>query len=360
MSHSNVQADFLALQKSLSNLRALLRSFQTALHSPTPPPPQMQNAPNPFALLSDASKLLKAQTTKLSLLLLHQPFSPKEVNFILNTLLKSVCPALMSGLELCPPQRYTRVLHQHVKSSLVIFWREMGSLLACVPENQQNARNDDDREKDVRSSTGMLWDSSDKLTEVAEKGLVWFLDRKVGEYADLVEDAIRELEEWDPEDEDEDDKDSDAEEDIVKTPTTSDEEKMEIMLSISPQIALKAKVLKALRLIRMLYSALRKRRVATFPNIRKSTAECDMPLYEQISSLNTLVSTTQFLSEETDELAGALYANDVEAVGERLKDLHGQAIGCTLILKKSWHGKEDEFSSWTDKWAGRLEDLKNN
>lgn len=364
MPPSSLENDLHALEASLANLRALLLSFQTALQSPLQPQPPITKSPNPLALLSDASKLLKAQTTKLSLLILNKPFSPKEVTFIVTTLTKSVLPALLSGLELCPPERYTRVLHEHVKVSLGVLWREMFNLLDSVPVEGKDV-GVDARGKDALASTGVLWDQCDALTRVGEGGLVNLVDGQVKAYGALLEDAIAELDEWDPDESDNDDSSGDEGNDSgdaagIDTPTTSEDERLGSgmqKLNISPQNVLKGRILKHLRLIKMLYPALRKQRIATFPNITKSAAEGQLPSAEQIEMLDALVTHMRQFTDDADEIAGAIYADNADEVKRILTVLVAGARACVEVTRKGWEAQDDEYTAWIAKWIARLNEL---
>ena len=362
MSSQDSQKPEISLQSTLHNVRALLTTFRNALQTATTAPSRSPSSPNPLALLSDAASLLKAQTTKLSLLLLNKPSSPKEVTYILSTLSKSVLPALMSALELLPSERYTQVLHEHVKTSLGILWRELERLLESVSDD--GVIRD---EKVTLASTGVLWEQCDILVRVGEMGVVGFVDTKVKGYGELLEDAIGEMEDWDPDrsdseqdssDETDDEKGGDA---VVRTPTTSEDERLEQgmqKLDLSTQTILKVRILKHLRLIRLLYPALRKRRVATFPDAMRRTAESTLPSVVQVEKLDMLLMHTRCFSEGADEIAGAMYSNDREGAELQLQQLVARARTCVEISSRGWIGQEDEFSAWIAKWTDRLGELE--
>lgn len=367
MPSSSLGSDLLALENSLASLRALLASFQGALQTApvSPRPNQIANPPNPLALLSDAAQLLKAQITKLSLLILNKPFSVREVNHIISALSKSVLPALMSAFELLLPARYTRAVEGHVRGILGIVWRELLRLLDIVPTD---AEPDAKRvEEVVLGSTGVLWEQCDELVSLGEIGVKSVVDRRVKGYGELLDDAIAEIEEWDP---DEEDGDNDEEEDeereegnnqkgktTVATPTTSDEEALQNgvqRLRLSPQNAVKAKVLKFLRLLRLFYPASRKRRIETCPDITRNSTKDDLTPPQQVERLDQLVGFAQQFSEETDELAGALYADESEEVDKKLRALTTESEQCALLMETDWNGQEDEFCTWSRRWKDLL------
>ena len=360
MAPSDPSADFLTLRHSISSLRSLLSSFQIALQSSIQEHPPFPQQPDPLSLFADAAKLLKAQTTKLSLLIINKPFSPKEVNFILNTLSKSVLPSLMSGWELCPAEKYTKALHEHVKSSLRVLWKELLSLLSTIPDNERGLQGQN--ENATLASTGVLWEQCDALIDLGENGLVVFVDKKVKAYGELFEDAIIELDDWDP-DEDDEDEDEGAnnrgKNDVINTPTTSDEERLGegiAGMALSPLVLLKTCVMKHLRLIKLLYPALRKRRIATFPDATMSVENEGNA--RRIQILDTLVELTQHFTEHADELAGFLYSGATVDVDDRLGELITESLNTVDFAKLDWYGKEDEFTAWAQKWRSRLGELK--
>lgn len=363
MGSSKEAEGFQTLQSAISSTSILIQSFKTALQKTTPQYPPPADSPNPLALLSDASKILKAQTTKLSLLILNKPFTPSAITYILKELSNSCLPALMSGLELCSAEKYTKCLHFHIETVLSKIWRELLNLISSIPHNKHEIDNLSNQA--TLASTGVLWADCDKLIHLGSKGLVTIANEKVGSNYALLEDAIAELDDWDPE---EDSEDSDTEpEDAnpspsANTPTTSDEEGLQPslqQLTINPVSTLKTRSLKHLKLIRMLYPALRKRRVLTFPDILNSSPQEALPSPMQIQALDALIAHTQFFTEETDEIAGALYAGDAADIERRLLALRAAARTCVEETKMGWKGEEDEYSAWSEKWLGRLEEVGN-
>ncbi|KAL9048893.1 MAG: hypothetical protein Q9206_005795, partial [Seirophora lacunosa] len=59
-------------------------------------------------------------------------------------------------------------------------------------------------------------------------------------------------------------------------------------------------------------------------------------------------------SEETDEVAGALYDGDAREVERRLAGLRVRAERCVDAVRLDWGGGEDAFSAWSGKWVGRM------
>lgn len=351
MSSTKFVNDLAALHLAIDSLSVLLHTFQRALEAPSQPRGTSGTEPNPLALISDTAKLTKANTTKLSLLILNSPFSAKEVIFILNALSERILPALMSTVELCSPEIYTLALNNHVRSSLRVVFQELILYLRCIPEYARGARN---MSQSTLASTGVLWEHCDRLIELGQKGMIWFLDEKIKTSGELLADAILELEDWDPDETDSEEDDGEGEESRIKTPTTSDEEALGNTLgnlTLSSQAVLKIKVLKHLRLVRLLYPALRKRRIATYEEAANVATE------EQARNLNAMVEHAQGFSELADELACLLYEGGSQ-VPAKLKDLVDEVKACAKLTRLNWHMQPDAFTTWIDKWLLLLEELK--
>ena len=347
------------LETTISNLKTLLHRFQTALQSPTPAHPPIEDSPNPLAVLSDASQILKAQTTKLSLLLLNKPFTPSAITFILTSLSNSCLPALMSALELCPADKYTNLMHQYIKSSLSRIIMELLSLLSSIPQNEHGVENTLGR--DTLASTGVLWAECDKMVALGSTGVTKVAAERVEEYHGLLKDAIAELEEWDPDEDSEPDTDSlPSNKGNTSSPRPIDAplERSVQSLSLSSIAALRKQTLGTLRIIRVLYPALVKRRILTFPNINNTATAGNLPSSVQIRSLDKLVDHTQQFTEETDEIAGALYAGDEKEVDDRLTELAEASKTCVEGVRLSWSGNKDEFTAWAEKWMMRLDEVR--
>ena len=358
MASSKEADNLVTLRATLSSTKALIHSFQAALQSPTPPSSTIQDPPNPLALLSDASKILKAQTTKLSLLILNKPFTPSAITFILNSLSSSCLPGLISALEICPATKYTRLLHQHIRSTLLKIMMELLSLIASIPSDERGIEMSTGR--NTLASTGVLWAECDKMVELASNGLVSLAAQRTDDYHGLLKDAIQELEEWDP------DEDTDSDTDSLSsnkqkpgsTPTTTDNLASTLEdLSLSSITILRKRTLVTLRTVRVIYPALKKRRISTFPNITSATVPESLPTSAQIDALDSLIDQAKDFTEAADEIAGALYEGDEKQVERRLRALQESAEACAIGVKKSWKGEEDEFTGWAEKWAARLEEV---
>lgn len=341
MASSTSLAALTSLRKTIVSTKALTLRFEAAIQNPTPDTVLNvpQDAPNPLALLADGAKLLKAQTTKLSLLVLNQPFTPSEITFILKELCKGCLPAMMTAAELCPAARYTNYLHGLVRAGVSSSMLTLVKLLDEIPVDEHGIKDNEGR--DTLQYTGQLWESCDFMTNIAEKGLTSYAAVKVTEYKELVEDALEELEEWIS-------GVSNDEEDTFGIPGIS--------LNDTARSYVK-NVVKKLRLIGLLYPPLLKRRIRRFPEINGSTTPEQLPNSKQVVGLDTLITYTQLFHEETDSIAETLYmvgmGKEADIKVGIIIDLAKKALA---LVTKNWDGENDEFTAWSEKWLVKIDE----
>ncbi|KAF6233856.1 hypothetical protein HO173_008068 [Letharia columbiana] len=332
------QSDALAtLKTTILNLKTLLHRFHAALQSPTPVHPPIEDSPNPLALLSDASQILKAQTTKLSLLILNKPFTASAIVLHLELSVQQLPPSDDERTRALPCRR----IHQ--------------------PSTPDEHGIEKTGSRDILASTGVLWAECDKVVALGSGGLTRLAAERIEEFHGLLKDAIAELEEWDPDEESESDTDSLTSNKGTTSsarPVDASLEKSLQGLTLSPVAALRKRTLVILRIIRLLYPALIKRRILTFSNINSSTTSESLPTSLHIQSLDALLDHTKQFTEETDEIAGALYAGDEEEVEDRLGNLAEISKICVEEVRIDWGGNEDEFTAWAEKWKARLEEVR--
>lgn len=360
-----------ALRASIGSTTALVKNFQLVLQNRTQPNLDMPDPPNLLRLLSDAASVLKAQTTKLSLLILNKPFTPSAITSIINSLSNQCLPALISALELCTPAQWTSFLQQHLRGSLSHIMGQYLDLITTIPTDEHGI--DTAAGRGVLATTGVLWESCDKLVEFASSGLVALAVQKADSYHALVKDAIAELEGWDPSeldnDSDDDSDDKSLQEQLERTHIKADGHALSVSnphpISSNPPPSsttishLQSITLSHLRLLRLLYPALRKRRLATFPPLTSTTPiPFISPSTAQLQRLDSLMHHLRQFSEEADEIAGELYEGKEGEVRTRLTGLREMGMACAEGAKLDWGDKKDEFSEWADKWLGRLGELE--
>ncbi|KAL1637648.1 hypothetical protein SLS58_009252 [Diplodia intermedia] len=203
----------------------------------------------PLALLADTAKLLKAHTTKLSLLLLTPPFTATAIGKVL---------------------------------------REMG--------------------------------------------------------AATVLDAVEELKEWGEDEDDGDDGDED-----------SGDEDGDDLFGCEERLGkgndeLRAQLdaaLKKVKTIAVLYQALVKRRLKTYPAAGGHGAG--------VETLDELLEILRAIPDSVDEMASAYYDLDGDEAKKVFAKIAADAVRASDLVKQSWDGKDDEFTAW----AARFQDAIN-
>ncbi|KAI4133385.1 MAG: hypothetical protein LQ347_002208 [Umbilicaria vellea] len=338
MASSTTPDALTSLRRTIASTKALALRL-AAIQNPTPDtvlnaPP---SPPNPLALLADGAKILKAQTTKLSLLVLNQPFTPSEISFILKELCKGCFLPMLTAAELSPAAQYTNYLHNLVRASVGISMVTLVKLLDEIPVDEHGIK--DNKGRDTLQHTGQLWESCDFMINLAEKGLTWYAAVKVTEYKELVEDALEELEEW-----------------INEVP--NDEEDGFGVSGISLNDTARdyvRNIVKKLRLIGLLYPPLLKRRIRRFPEINGSTLSEQLPNSKQVADLDTLMASLQLLQAETDRIAETLYMAGMGKEADiRVGIIIDYARKALAIAAKNWRGENDEFTVWSEKWLIRI------
>lgn len=236
---------------------------------------------------------------------------------------------------------------------------ELLNLMVLIPQDERGI---EPQSRDTLASTGVLWAECDKMVTLASDGIVSLSVQKAEDYHSLLKDAIEELEQWDPEEED-DESDTDSlssHKQKTKKDTPSGGADLATSLealSVTDLVKLQKRSLSTLRTVRLMYPALKKRRIARFPNITSATTLGHLPRPADIDKLDYMISSTQSFTEAADEIAGALYDGDEAQVSARLDGCVGKAKQCAKTATRNWKGEEDEFTGWVDKWLARLEQV---
>lgn len=350
--------------QSLIDLAAsqkLLVSQYLAILSPTdsnPPSTLPPNPPNPLHVLRDSATLLKAHTTKLSLLLINKPFTPSAVTKVLRDVSGTCLPAMMTAVQICQPDVWGSFLRQRVVARVRAVMREVDVCLAEVNQiateelsksGKAKAKASDDKGRDSLTSTGVVWEACDALIALETLGFSGLAARSLDESKDMIKDAIEELKEWEEGDGEDDDEDGDG-------PAGSDDEdddkdSIEDMFSAANSLPKNRPDLKKqlntaidkLRKIVMLYAALSKRRLKTFTPTVATTKK-------NIATLDSLLRLVNEIPTTVDDLANAFYELDSDEVDQITTKCISDATKAVELVKLNWDGQEDEFTTWANKW----------
>ena len=216
--------------------------------------------------------------------------------------------------------------------------------------------------QEVLAATGVVWEACDALLKTCNDGVVGLVVNKAEEYRSTLLDAVEELKEWgeDVADEDEDKAEgSDAEDEFgdeddifgAANKLGKGDKALKDLLDTS---------VKKLNMVRMLYQALIKRRLKTFPKPSTSTpagttnGDAIEAHIDTMTTLDKLMATLKEIPETVDDLASAFYDLNEEEAKETLEKCVGEAKSAVDLVHKSWTGADDEFTAWSEKWIVAL------
>ncbi|KAJ9299283.1 hypothetical protein DTO271G3_2905 [Paecilomyces variotii] len=374
------------LQRLLATTSALSDEFQSTLSTPPTLPSSAKEpdtntteGPAPLPLLSASATALKAQVTKLSLLAINAPFTPSAINSVLSAINESVLPSLLTAALLVTDAGYTKSFRAEVHALVKTLLKELSGLIGDVKniaekKDREGKKKEEElpaAEKDgVVGATGRVWDACDVVVEIAGKGVVGFVIRRVEEWRDLVKDAIGELEEWDPDNEDEDEDwdnlingDADDEDGGDKSEDGDDEEEEEEDAAALNEH--KKMTLRALKPIAAIYPAIVSNRLKK--GGLETSADVLLPS-SHLRALETLMADLQSIPEHIDEAAGSLYEADIEKSTSYLRKAKGRAVKVVESLVLPWTmevtegteaktPEEDKFSVWSKTWLKVIEEV---
>ncbi len=347
-----------------SLLTLLIQSESSVTRSPLPSSiaSASENNVDLLSAVEQSASLIKAQTTKLSLLCITEPFTPSAVLSVLRELSTAALPVLMSAVQSCSiaiwGQTFTNELNFRTQ-------RLLQELKALLEEISLKEKGDSSKKvtgggstKDRLQSTGVIWEVCDELIELKNKGIAGVVATKAQEYQDMLEDAITELREWGDEvdkDEDDDDEGSDGAKDdgnfFLKPQKGLSKKDTDLKSQLD-------KTLKRLEFVKMLYKPLIKRRLRTFPVPAPAptminggdTGSSTPRAPECIATLESLMHNLKIIQEQTDELASAFYDHNSEQASELLEQCVTLAKESALAAELNWKGEKDELSPWLEKW----------
>lgn len=347
-----------ALNDLISSTLVLLGQFTSALKpssgSTIPASTErIQRPPNPLHVLGDSAKLVKAHTTKLSLLAINKPFTPSAVVKVLKDLSGTCLPAMMSAVQICEQEKATwsGILCREVQARVRRVFKEMETLLAEV---RSIAAGNDGVGRDSLSSTGIVWESCDALIELEQQGLPGLVALKAEQYRETIKDAMQEIQEWAEGDDLDSEGRTDGLLDSDDEGVDGDKDSIEDIFNAANSMPKDRPDLKALtedadgklKKIVILYQALSKRRIRTFSHSLEAT-ENDL---SNVSRLDELMVHLRRMPHQIDEFASNLYDLDDSTAQATLKRSVDEAKAACEVMKLDWNGKEDTFTEWLKRW----------
>jgi hypothetical protein len=374
------------IQKLISltqTTQTLLSHFQTSLAPPsstanTATSIEAPDLPNgPLTAIHAATTLLKSHTTTLSLLLLTPPLTPSALIAKIGDVSSGALSGLVAAASYMPRTGARDDLGAIMRNELrvqvkrlVSAWGDVLSMVLQMSEARKNLSGKDkgpsEQEKqDVLASTGMVWEVCDELLKLCNGGVVDLVLKKAQQLRAVLLDAVEELKEWgedvagsDEEDNAEGSGDEDAfgdEDDFfgARNKIGKDDKELKVLLDRS---------VKKLKMVGIMYQALGKRRLKTFPAVSPNSnpaaavsIDDKFAIETPAQILDRLMNILKSIPDTADDLASTFYELEQEEAESELTKVCNEAKNAVALVKKSWTGTDDEFTTWSVKWIEALD-----
>ncbi|RGP70251.1 hypothetical protein FSPOR_4151 [Fusarium sporotrichioides] len=340
----------------LEQLQSILTSIQRSPTTPSATSSTETTDIDALALARDCSSLIRAHGTKISLLVINEPFTPSALTTVVRELVKGPIPGLATAAQACETKLYTSVVRKELAYRAQKVLAELLNLLNRVPKDGKVLSGvGRDSGSGSLALTGMLWSACDEVVALANMGVGGFFVKKAEEWRDTLKDVMEELKEWGEEEEEEEDDDEEGEVDSLadkmNDASLSNQEILDEMMNSSSAIPRSDpdkirprldSTLKRLRMVVLLYQALSKRR---FKKLPKDTTKGDMP-----AKLDTTANVLAALPDKFGDLAEAFYELDGEEIDKLMEECFESAVSVSEVLKIGWEGESDEFTEWMEKF----------
>lgn len=360
--------DIDTLRSTVSTISTLITQLQTTARVAHSQAGDKTSNVNALNLAHDTASLIKAHSTKLSLLIINKPFTATAITTVLRELISGPLPGLASAVEVCNGAKYTKVMASELQFRVTKVFAELSSFIKAIPLNgdilSDDQKNGTGAEQGMGSlaNTGVVWQACEAVMELKTLGVAGLIIKKAEEYRALLKDALEELHEWGEEDSDGEDEEDDAGENEEFTPqdevdnifgsqrhiTTDDHEKIRPRLEFTE---------KRLRLVILMYQAVVKRRlkplhVLSLPQseMTPETKEKTSGYPEVISCLDEVLDAMKEIPDITDELASSFYDLDGPEIDKRMDECFLKALDIVELLLMNWEGQKDEFTAWASKF----------
>ncbi|KAG5980723.1 hypothetical protein E4U55_003724 [Claviceps digitariae] len=379
----------------LTQLRSVLSELQSNPASQQHSPPA-DSAINALSLAHDSASLIRAHGTKISLLIINEPFTPSAIATVLRELIGGPIPGLASSAQACTSAQYTEVVRVELASKARRVLSELYDLIQKIPRDGKILSQGSSRtgfaagQKGSLPATGLLWSACDEVISLSKLGVSGIFAKKMNQWRDTLCDIMEELKEWGDEEpgdeEDEDDDDDDDENDANDTndqdehaPKQQDKHQADIdhlantltTTTLSPQALLDQLMnsqppipksdphrlrprlessLRRLRLVTLLYQALPKHRLKNlpaFPVPVPSSSETPRRLDEMANRLGTL-------PDHFGDLACAFYELQPQEIDRVMSQCFEDASAAGGLFIKNWEGETDTFSEWVVRFQGEV------
>ncbi|KAI1429659.1 hypothetical protein F5Y12DRAFT_329582 [Xylaria sp. FL1777] len=326
--------------------------------------PDTAGSVDALALAHDSASLIKAHTTKLSLLIINEPFTPSAIAKVLRELVSGPIPATATAVQLCTADTYTIIVRQDLAWRCYRVLKELRGLVEAIPLDGKvlsaDRKNGANGEKGSIVTTGVIWAACDDLILLKQLGIAGLLVKKAEEYKDTLQDVLEELREWseEVEEEDEEEDGDGGDEDMqhitgeLQNTHVSAQQMIDDLMT-SQRIPrndpdrIRERLdscLKRLRLTTLLYSALIQRRIKTLPSLPTEHAA---PITRRLDEVYPILKS---LPHRFGEVACAFYELDTTAIDRAMDSCFFDAFAAAEMLKAPWAGTQDRFTEWADKF----------
>jgi Grap2 and cyclin-D-interacting len=360
---SKIEKDIQHLKTTVETVTSLIDQLTAAIKSPPITGSSSQESLkdiNALSLAYDASSLIRAHTTKLSLLIINTPFTPSAISMVLRELGSGPLPALATAVEVCYAASYTKIVRTELQWRVEKIFTELSGLIKITPLDgkvlsaEQRDGSAGGREKWSLTATGVLWQACDDVMKLKGLGIAGLVAEKAEQYKETLKDALEELREWGEETPDNDEGDERSNEGPGNDDTNSAQDMVDNFFGPSNHIPTNdssqirgrlSESLQRLKLIQHLYSAVIKRRLKTVP-ILPFDRNQSFGLNNVVQRIDEVMAILRKLPDLADELAGAFYELDIEDIDKRMDDCFFTGFAASELLALDWKGEKDEFSSW--------------
>ncbi|KAI0395548.1 hypothetical protein F5Y17DRAFT_456946 [Xylariaceae sp. FL0594] len=354
-----------ALVLSTSSLISQLENdLQSVALGKTPtnaaPDPPDATPVDALALARDSATLVKAHTTKLSLLIINEPFTPSAIVKVLRELAAGPVPAIASAVQLCAADTYTSIARQDLAWKSYQVLKELRAFVDLIPLDGKALsgarKSGTSGDKGSILATGVVWAACDDVILLKQLGIGGLLAKKIEEYRDTLQDVLEELKEWSEEIDDEDDdadelNENDDGDDGAGTELSAQQMLDDLMASqriprddpdrIRERLD---SCLKRLRLTTLLYAAIIKRRIKALPPLPSKEAT------SVVERLDRALPILKRLPHQFGEVACAFYDLDPTDIDTAMDTCISGAVSAAEMLKVPWEADRDAFTEWAEKF----------
>ncbi|KAI0570782.1 GCIP domain-containing protein [Pyrenophora tritici-repentis] len=281
---------------------------------------------DPLELIKSSTTLLKSHTTTLSLLLITPPLTPSAIIAKIGDVSSGPLSGMVTAASYVPREGQRgdigNIMRTEVKAQvrrLLGSWGDVLVMILKMAEKKQAAQANgaattkengptESEKQEVLSATGVVWEACDVLLKLCADGVVGLVVKKLGK----------------------------------------DDKELKKLLDAS---------VKKLKMIGMLYQALIKRRLKTYPasSTLEPTANANGTGPSPSKKLDDLMSILKTIPETVDDIAGAFYDLDEDEAKQTLEKCCAETKSAIELVRQSWTGEDDEFTGWSTKWVSAIE-----